>query len=272
MDFPSTGKRSPHYDQTDATANERVCGNVSSSVRYEMKSRHYVHVDFYGHVDYVNTIITGDVRMDSAILVVFCVEGPMTKTREHILLAKHVELLQVVELEVLRLLCSYDFLGNDVTIVFGYALLASEALMAKPGIPKGVNQWVDKIYEPMDVVDYHIHFQECKTCLPFLLAIEDVFFIDSIPNGCTIATDCIETGLQREDIQREMVLAKPGTINPYTMFTTILYVFKKKDGGEDSPFSASYKLAQFRVRTINVTGKVIAIVNAKNEEIKVIMS
>ncbi|KAK8577951.1 hypothetical protein V6N13_076627 [Hibiscus sabdariffa] len=253
MDFPSTGKRSPHYDQTDATANERVCGNVSSSVRYEMKSRHYVHVDFYGHVDYVNTIITGDVRMDSAILVVFCVEGPMTKTREHILLAKHV---------------------------------ASEALMAKPGIPKGVNQWVDKIYEPMDVVDYHIHFQECKTCLPFLLAIEDVFFIDSIPNGCTIATDCIETesatardkvhlwlkGLQREDIQREMVLAKPGTINPYTMFTTILYVFKKKDGGEDSPFSASYKLAQFRVRTINVTGKVTAIMNAKNEEIKVIMS
>ncbi|KAK8977974.1 hypothetical protein V6N11_059602 [Hibiscus sabdariffa] len=227
MYFASTGKRSSHYDKIDVAPKEHARGNVISSVRYETKNRHYVHLDFYGHADYVMTMITGARR---------CLDG-----RFH---------------------------------------LASEALMAKLGIPRGVNQWIDKISELMDVVDCHIHFQECKTCLPFLLAVEDVSFINSIPDGGTVVTDCIETstikvgemvgivgmkdtmnttaigvkmhqrtiesatagdkvhlylkGLQREDTQRGMVLAKLGTINPYTMFTAILCVFKKKDGGEDS--------------------------------------
>ncbi|KHN30957.1 Elongation factor Tu, chloroplastic [Glycine soja] len=237
-------------------------------------------------------MITGAAQMDGAILVVSGADGPMPQTKEHILLAKQVgvpnmvvflnkqdqvddeELLQLVELEVRDLLTSYEFPGDDTPIVSGSALLALEALMANPAIKRGDNEWVDKIYKLMDEVDDYIPIPQRQTDLPFLLAVEDVF---SITGRGAVATGRVErgtvkvgetvdlVGVQKTDIQRGMVLAKPGTITPHTKFSAIVYVLKKEEGGRHSPFFAGYR-PQFYMRTTDVTGKVTSIMNDKDEE------
>ncbi|KAE8678226.1 Elongation factor Tu [Hibiscus syriacus] len=334
MALASMGNSAPKkYDEIDAAPEERARGITinTATVEYETENRHYAHVDCPGHADYVKNMITGAAQMDGAILVVSGADGPMPQTKEHILLAKQVgvpnmvvflnkqdqvddeELLQLVELEVRELLSSYEFPGDDVPIVSGSALLALEALMAKPSIPRGENQWVDKIYELMDAVDSYIPVPQRQTDLPFLLAVEDVF---SITGRGTVATGRIERGtikvgdtvdivglketrnvtvtgvemfqkilddamagdnvglllrgVQKADIQRGMVLAKPGTITPHTKFSAIVYVLKKEEGGRHSPFFAGYR-PQFYMRTTDVTGKVSSIMNDKDEESKMVM-
>ncbi|KAE8705249.1 Elongation factor Tu [Hibiscus syriacus] len=318
MALASMGNSAPKkYDEIDAAPEERARGITinTATVEYETENRHYAHVDCPGHADYVKNMITGAAQMDGAILVVSGADGPMPQTKEHILLAKQVgvpnmvvflnkqdqvddeELLQLVELEVRELLSSYEYPGDDVPIVSGSALLALEALMANPSIPRGENQWVDKIYELMDAVDSYIPVPQRQTDLPFLLAVEDVF---SITGRGTVATGRIERGtikvgdtvdivglketrnvtvtgvemfqkilddamagdnvglllrgVQKADIQRGMVLAKPGTITPHTKFSAIVYVLKKEEGGRHSPFFAGYR-PQFYMRTTDVTGK-----------------
>lgn len=206
MALASMGNSAPKkYDEIDAAPEERARGITinTATVEYETENRHYAHVDCPGHADYVKNMITGAAQMDGAILVVSGADGPMPQTKEHILLAKQVgvpnmvvflnkqdqvddeELLQLVELEVRELLSSYEFPGDDVPIVSGSALLALEALMAKPAIKRGENEWVDKIYHLMDEVDNYIPIPQRQTDLPFLLAVEDVF---SITGRGTVAT------------------------------------------------------------------------------------
>nr|KJB19694.1 hypothetical protein B456_003G115000 [Gossypium raimondii] len=326
MALASMGNSAPKkYDEIDAAPEERARGITinTATVEYETENRHYAHVDCPGHADYVKNMITGAAQMDGAILVVSGADGPMPQTKEHILLAKQVgvpnvvvflnkqdqvddeELLQLVELEVRELLSSYEFPGDDVPIISGSALLALEALMAKPSIPRGENQWVDKIYELMDAVDSYIPVPQRQTDLPFLLAVEDVF---SITGRGTVATGRIERGtvkvgetvdivglkdtrnvtvtgvemfqktlddamagdnvglllrgVQKADIQRGMVLAKPGTITPHTKFSAIVYVLKKEEGGRHSPFFAGYR-PQFYMRTTDVTGRGCGLLSEK---------
>ncbi|XP_027123058.1 elongation factor Tu, chloroplastic [Coffea arabica] len=334
MALASMGNSTPKkYDEIDAAPEERARGITinTATVEYETENRHYAHVDCPGHADYVKNMITGAAQMDGAILVVSGADGPMPQTKEHILLAKQVgvpnmvvflnkqdqvddeELLQLVELEVRELLSSYEFPGDDIPIISGSALLALEALLANPGIKRGENQWVDKIYELMDAVDSYIPVPQRQTDLPFLLAVEDVF---SITGRGTVATGRVERGtvkvgetvdivglkdtrnttvtgvemfqkildeamagdnvglllrgMQKVDIQRGMVLAKPGTITPHTKFEAIVYVLKKEEGGRHSPFFSGYR-PQFYMRTTDVTGKVTQIKNDKDEESKMVM-
>ena len=269
------------YEDIDAAPEERARGITinTAHVEYETEVRHYAHVDCPGHADYIKNMITGAAQMDGAILVVSAVDGAMPQTREHILLARQVgvkklvvflnkadqvddpELLELVELELRELLQSYDYPGDEIPFVPGSALLALEAVVAKPDIKKGENKWVDKIFELMDAVDNYIPTPERETDKPFLLAIEDVF---SITGRGTVATGRIERGtvntgdtvelvglgetktttvtglemfqktldkgmagdnigillrgVQKVDVLRGMVLAKPGSINPHTKF------------------------------------------------------
>ncbi|KAG5536983.1 hypothetical protein RHGRI_024422 [Rhododendron griersonianum] len=308
MALAANGNSAPKkYDEIDAAPEERARGITinTATVEYETASRHYAHVDCPGHADYVKNMITGAAQMDGAILVVSGADGPMPQTKEHILLAK--------QLEVRDLLSSYEFPGDDVPIISGSALLALEALTANPSIKRGENEWVDKIYKLMDSVDEYIPIPQRQTELPFLLAVEDVF---SITGRGTVATGRVERGtikvgetvdivglkdtrtsivtgvemfqklldeamagdnvglllrgIQRVDIQRGMVLAKPGSITPHTKFSAIVYVLKKEEGGRHSPFFAGYR-PQFFFRTTDVTGKVTAIMNDKDEESKMVM-
>uniref|UniRef100_A0A2C9VQ15 Tr-type G domain-containing protein n=1 Tax=Manihot esculenta TaxID=3983 RepID=A0A2C9VQ15_MANES len=212
------------------------------------------------------------------------------------------ELWQLVELEVRELLSSYEFPGNDIPIISGSTLLALEALMENPSIKREENQWGDKIYELMDSVDSYIPIPQRQTDLPFLLAIEDVFSITGRGTVATgrvergtikVTVDLVglrETrnttvtgvemfqkildeamadnvglllrGVPKADIQRGMVLAKPGTLSPHTKFSAIVYVLKKEEGGRRSPFFAGYR-PQFYMRTTDVTGR--------DEESKMVM-
>ncbi|XP_008804218.2 LOW QUALITY PROTEIN: elongation factor Tu, chloroplastic-like [Phoenix dactylifera] len=218
------------------------------------------------------------------------------------------ELLQLVELEVRELLTSYEFPGDDVPIISGSALLALQALMANPSMKRGENQWVDKIYELMDAVDNYMPIPQRQTDLPFLLAIEDVFSITGrVERGTIKVGDTVDIvglrdtrtttvtgvemfqktldeamagdnvglllrGIQKADIERGMVIAKPGTITPHTKFVAIVYVLKKEEGGRHSPFFPGYR-PQFYMRTTDVTGKVSSIMNEndKDEESKMVM-
>ncbi|KAK6153266.1 hypothetical protein DH2020_012905 [Rehmannia glutinosa] len=292
MALASLGNSAPKkYDEIDAAPEERARGITinTATVEYETENRHYAHVDCPGHADYVKNMITGAAQMDGAILVVSGADGPMPQTKEHILLAKQVgvpnmvvflnkqdqvddeELLQLVELEVRELLSSYEFPGDDIPIVSGSALLALEALMANPGIKRGENEWVDKIYQLMDEVDNYIPIPQRQTDLPFLMAVEDVF---SITGRGTVATGRVERGtvrvgetvdlvglkdtrsttvtgvemfqktldealagdnvglllrgVQKIDIQRGMVLAKPGTIASQEVYG---YRLRVEEGG-----------------------------------------
>jgi elongation factor Tu len=299
------------FDAIDKAPEERERGITiaTSHVEYESAARHYAHVDCPGHADYVKNMITGAAQMDGAILVVSAADGPMPQTREHILLARQVnvpyivvfmnkvdmvddpELLDLVELEVRELLSAYNFPGDDLPIIKGSALKALES--ADP-----TSEWGQKIGELMDALDSYIPQPERETDKPFLMPVEDVF---SITGRGTVATGRIERGIikvqeevqlvgfnaekktvvtgvemfrklldegqagdnvglllrgiAKEEIERGMVLAKPGTITPHTQFQAEVYVLTKEEGGRHTPFFKGYR-PQFYFRTTDVTGSV----------------
>ena len=280
-------------------------------VEYETAKRHYAHIDCPGHADYIKNMITGAAQMDGAILVVAADDGPMPQTREHVLLAKQVnvpaivvalnkvdlvddpELLDLVELELRELLNSYDFPGDDTPIVRVSAMKALENPTGDPNDPN-----VKPIFDLMDAVDNFIPTPTRDVDKPFLMPIEDVF---SIKGRGTVGTGRVERGrvkvgdeveivglrdtrktvatgvemfnktldeglagdnvglllrgIEREDLERGMVLAKPGSITPHTKFECNVYVLKKEEGGRHTPFFNGYK-PQFYFRTTDVTGDV----------------
>jgi elongation factor Tu len=299
------------YDQIDKAPEERERGITiaTAHVEYESDKRHYAHVDCPGHADYVKNMITGAAQMDGAILVVSAADGPMPQTREHILLAKQVnvpyivvfmnkvdmvddpELLELVELEVRELLSSYDFPGDDTPIIKGSALQALES--GDPTSEQG-----QKIQELLDALDSYIPQPKREVDKPFLMPVEDVF---SITGRGTVATGRIERGVvkvgeevalvgfnsakktvvtgvemfrklldqgeagdnvglllrgvEKTEIERGMVLAKPGSITPHTHFEAEVYVLTKEEGGRHTPFFKGYR-PQFYFRTTDVTGSV----------------
>ncbi|CAM9093722.1 unnamed protein product [Choristocarpus tenellus] len=321
------------YEDIDAAPEERARGITinTAHVEYETDVRHYAHVDCPGHADYVKNMITGAAQMDGAILVVSAADGPMPQTREHILLSKQVgvphivvflnkedqvddlELLELVELEVRELLSNYDFPGDDIPIVAGSALQALEALSKEPGLKKGENKWIDKIYNLMDSVDAYIPTPVRDIDKSFLMAIEDVF---SITGRGTVATGRIERGIvkvgetvelvglgdtkattvtgvemfqktldegvagdnvgillrgvQKNEIERGMVLSKPGTITPHNIFESEVYILTKEEGGRHTPFFSGYR-PQFYVRTTDVTGKILSFTSDDGNNVEMVM-
>ncbi len=295
------------FDNIDKAPEERERGITiaTAHVEYQTENRHYAHVDCPGHADYVKNMITGAAQMDGAILVVSAADGPMPQTREHILLARQVnvpyvvvflnkvdmvddeELIELVELEVRELLSEYDFPGDDTPVIKGSALKALED-------PKG--EWAKGIDELMEAIDTWIPEPERDTDKPFLMPVEDVF---SITGRGTVATGRIERGkvtvgeevslvglgstaktvvtgvemfrklldegvagdnvglllrgVGKDDIERGMVLAKPGSITPHTKFKAEVYVLTKEEGGRHTPFFNGYR-PQFYFRTTDVTG------------------
>jgi elongation factor Tu len=299
------------FDQIDKAPEEKARGITiaTAHVEYESTKRHYAHVDCPGHADYVKNMITGAAQMDGAILVVSAADGPMPQTREHILLARQVnvpyvlvfmnkvdmvddpELLELVELEIRELLSAYNFPGDDTPIIKGSALRALES--KDPNSEYGA-----KIGELMDALDSYIPEPKREIDKPFLMPVEDVF---SITGRGTVATGRIERGIvkvqeevalvgfnsdkktvvtgvemfrklldegragdnvglllrgvDKNDIERGMVLAKPGSITPHTKFTAEVYVLTKEEGGRHTPFFKGYR-PQFYFRTTDVTGSV----------------
>ena len=304
------GASATAYDQIDKAPEEKERGiTISTShVEYETENRHYAHVDCPGHADYVKNMITGAAQMDGAIIVVSAADGPMPQTREHILLARQVnvpyivvylnkcdmvddeELIELVEMEVRDLLNEYKFPGDEVPVIKGSALKALE----DPD-----SEWADSIVELMEAVDKYIPTPERDTEKPFLMPVEDVF---SITGRGTVATGRIERGtlkvqdqveivglteesrtvvvtgvemfrklldqavagdnigallrgVQRNEIERGQVLAKPGSIKPHTHFEAEVYVLTKEEGGRHTPFFNGYR-PQFYFRTTDVTGTI----------------
>lgn len=301
------------YDQIDNAPEERARGITIAirHVEYQTEKRHYAHVDCPGHADYIKNMITGAAQMDGAILVVAADDGPMPQTREHVLLARQVnvpyivvflnkidiadpELVDLIEMEVRELLNKYEFPGDDVPIIRGSALLAMQA-----GLDPNAN--VDDprfkpIYDLMDAVDEFIPTPQRDIDKPFLMPVEDVF---SITGRGTVGTGRIERGIIRlneeveivgfglhkkttvtgiemfrkildegvagdnvglllrgidkDELERGMVIAKPGTITPHTKFNAQVYVLKKEEGGRHTPFFSGYR-PQFYFRTTDVTG------------------
>ncbi len=301
------------FDQIDNAPEERARGITIaiSHVEYETENRHYAHVDCPGHADYIKNMITGAAQMDGAILVVAAPDGPMPQTREHILLARQVEvpamvvflnkvdmmddeeLLELVEMEMRELLDSYGFPGDDIPFVRGSALKALESTSTDPNAPEYAPIW-----ELMRTVDEYIPTPVRETEKPFLMPIEDVF---SIKGRGTVVTGriergvvhpmeevelvglgptrritvtgvemfrklldegqagdnvgCLLRGIQREDVERGVVLAKPGSIKPHTEFMSEVYVLKKEEGGRHTPFFQGYR-PQFYIRTMDITGSI----------------
>ena len=298
------------FENIDKAPEERERGITISTahVEYETEARHYAHVDCPGHADYVKNMITGAAQMDGAILVVSAADGPMPQTREHILLARQVnvpyivvflnkadmvddeELIELVEMEVRELLDEYEFDGDNTPIVIGSALKALEDPQS---------EWGDKILDLMKEVDAYIPEPVRDTDKPFLMPVEDVF---SITGRGTVATGRVERGVikvgeevelvgihpeikktvvtgvemfrkmldegvagdnigallrgvDRTEIERGQVLAKPGTIHPHTKFKAEVYVLTKDEGGRHTPFFNGYR-PQFYFRTTDVTGVV----------------
>jgi elongation factor Tu len=297
------------FDAIDNAPEEKERGITinTAHVEYQTEKRHYAHVDCPGHADYVKNMVTGAAQMDGAILVVAGTDGPMPQTREHILLARQVnvpsvvvllnkvdmvddeELLELVEMEVRDLLSFYEFDGENAPVIKGSALGALE----------GDEKWEEKIMELMDAVDSWIPTPERDNEKPFLMPIEDIF---SITGRGTVATGRIETGIIRtgeemeiiglgaqgkktvctgvemfrkildegqagdnvglllrgidkKEVKRGMVLAKPGSITPHTRFKAEVYVLKKEEGGRHTPFHNKYR-PQFYLRTLDVTGEI----------------
>jgi elongation factor Tu len=280
-------------------------------VEYETESRHYAHIDCPGHADYIKNMITGAAQMDGAILVVAANDGPMPQTREHVLLARQVEvpamvvflnkvdmmedpeLLDLVELEVRDLLSKYEFPGDDIPIIRGSALKALESSSDDPNAPE-----YQPIYQLMDALDSYIPMPERPRDKPFLMPIEDVFGIKGrgtvvtgrIERGTikpgeeveivgfgetrkTVCTGvemfqktmeegeagdnvgCLLRGVERDDVERGQVLAKPTSITPHTNFESEVYCLSKDEGGRHTPFVNGYR-PQFYIRTTDVTGNV----------------
>jgi elongation factor Tu len=307
LNFSPEGEKKGYAD-IDNAPEERERGITinTAHVEYESEKRHYAHVDCPGHADYVKNMITGAAQMDGAILVVSAADGPMPQTREHILLARQVnvpyivvflnkvdmvkdpELLELVEVEVRELLTKYQFPGEKTPVIKGSALKALEGDAGEIGHLKELLGALDTfIPEPKREVDK-----------PFLMSVEDVF---SIKGRGTVATGRIEQGkvkvneeveivgirptkktvvtgvemfhklldeglagdnvglllrgIEREDIERGQVLAKPGSITPHTKFEAEIYVLTKEEGGRHTPFFKGYK-PQFYIRTTDVTGAV----------------
>ena len=302
------------YDQIDNAPEEKARGlTISiSHVEYETENRHYAHVDCPGHADFIKNMITGAAQMDGAILVVSAPDGPMPQTREHVLLARQVEvpsivvflnkvdmmddeeLLELVELELRELLTSYRFPGDDIPIVRGSALEALESESTDPNAAEYA-----PILELMRVVDEYIPTPKREVDRPFLMPIEDVFGIKGrgtvvtgrvergrVTRGDTvdivglrdqtrstvvtgvemfrktlddgIAGDnigCLLRGIDRDEVERGMVLAAPGSITPHTTFRGEVYVLKKEEGGRHTPFFNGYR-PQFFIRTMDVTGAI----------------
>jgi elongation factor Tu len=280
-------------------------------VEYETDNRHYAHVDCPGHADYIKNMITGAAQMDGAILVVAAPDGPMPQTREHILLARQVEvpamvvflnkvdmmddeeLLDLVELELRELLSNQGFPGDDIPIIRGSGLKALESTSEDPDAPE-----YKPIWELMDALDSYIPMPARPSELPFLMPVEDVFGIKGRgtvvtgriergivhvneeieivgirPTRKTTVTGvemfrklldqgepgdnvgCLLRGVDREDVERGMVLCKPGSITPHTDFEAEVYVLSKDEGGRHTPFFPGYR-PQFYVRTTDVTGNI----------------
>ena len=308
------------YYDIDNAPEEKARGltiNISH-VEYESPKRHYAHIDAPGHADYIKNMITGAAQMDGAILVVSAADGPMPQTREHVLLARQVnvpylvvflnkidmvddpELLELVEVEVRDLLNHYNFPGAEVPVIRGSATKALEALEKQPGsLKRGQNEWVDKMWDLVEAVDSYIPTPKRETDKPFLMAVEDIF---TITGRGTVATGRVERGrlkvgeeveivglrpqpkrtvvtgiemfrktldetvagdnvgvllrgVEKDEIERGMVLAKPGSIRPHTKFKAQVYVLTKEEGGRHTPFFTGYR-PQFYFRTTDVTGDI----------------
>ena len=302
------------YDMIDKAPEERERGitiNIAH-VEYQTEKRHYAHIDCPGHADYIKNMITGAAQMDGTILVVSAADGPMPQTREHVLLARQVnvpaivvfmnktdqvddpELLDLVEMEVRELLNKYDFPGDDTPIIRGSALEVLEK-----GTGKRDDPVCKCIYDLMDACDSFIPEPVREIDKPFLMPIEDVFTISGrgtvvtgrVERGIIKAGEPVEIvgmvrdtqktvatslemfrkilddaeagdnvgvllrGIDKSDVQRGQVLAKPGTVTPHTKFKSEVYVLKKEEGGRHTPFFAGYK-PQFYFRTTDVTGNI----------------
>jgi elongation factor Tu len=302
------------FDSIDNAPEERERGITIAiaHVEYETEKRHYAHVDCPGHRDYIKNMITGAAQMDGAILVVAAPDGPMPQTREHVLLARQVEvpamvvflnkvdmmddpeLLELVEMELRELLNSYKFPGDTTPIVRGSALKALESTSQDPNAPEYACIW-----ELLRVVDHYIPTPVREMDRPFLMPIEDVFSIkgrgtvvtgriergvvkvgetvsiiglrdeirDTVCTGVEMfhkildegqAGDnvgCLLRGIEREEVERGMVLAKPGSIKPHREFDAEVYVLKKDEGGRHKAFFPGYR-PQFYIRTMDVTGEI----------------
>src|SRR5881409_614558 len=303
------------FDQIDNAPEERARGITIAiaHVEYETEKRHYAHVDCPGHADYIKNMITGAAQMDGAILVVSAPDGPMPQTREHILLARQVEvpamvvflnkvdmmddeeLLELVELEVRELLSKYQFPGDEVPVIRGSAL---KALESRGDLSRN-DEAASCVRELMDAVDDYIPTPPRATDKPFLMPVEDVF---GIKGRGTVATGriergvikvgeqveivgmkeetrtvvvtgvemfqktldqglagdnvgCLLRGVERTEIERGQVLAKPGSIKPHRTFQAQVYVLSKEEGGRHTPFFNGYR-PQFYVRTTDVTGAI----------------
>ena len=299
------------FDQIDNAPEERERGITinTAHVEYETENRHYAHVDCPGHADYIKNMITGAAQMDGAILVVAATDGPMQQTREHLLLAKQVnvpsilifmnkcdqvddpELLELVEMELRELLNEYKFPGDDTPIIQGSALNALNS--------DGSGDDAQPIFDLMDQVDQFIPTPDRAVDKPFLMPVEDIFSItgrgtvatgriesgmvkvgenlDVVGMGSDIKTVCtgvemfrkildegeagdnaglLLRGVEKDDISRGMVLAKPGSITPHTKFKAEIYVLKKEEGGRHTPFFNGYR-PQFYFRTTDVTGSIV---------------
>ena len=297
------------FDQIDNAPEEKERGITinTSHVEYSTANRHYAHVDCPGHADYVKNMVTGAAQMDGAIMVCAATDGPMPQTREHILLARQVnvprivvflnkvdmvddpEMLELVEMEVRELLSFYQYDGDNTPIILGSAL----------GALNGEAKWEEKVMELMDAVDNWIPLPPRDNEKPFLMPVEDVF---SITGRGTVATGRIETGvvhvgdeleiiglgadgkktvctgvemfrklldegeagdnvglllrgIDKNEIKRGMVLAKPGSVKPHSKFKAEVYILKKEEGGRHTPFHNKYR-PQFYLRTMDVTGEI----------------
>ncbi|MCE7874215.1 elongation factor Tu [bacterium CPR1] len=307
------GAKALNVDEIDNAPEEKARGITIAiyHAEYETDARHYAHVDCPGHADYIKNMITGAAQMDGAILVVAATDGPMPQTREHILLARQVnvpyivvflnkvdmvddpELIELVEMEVRDLLNKYEFPGDDIPIVKGSALQALNAADKSRN-----DKWAVKIWELMDHLDSYIPEPQRPIDQPFLMPIEDVF---TITGRGTVGTGRVERGIiktgeeveivgirdetrktvvtgvemfrkildegragdnvglllrgvNRTDIERGMVLAKPGSIKPHTQYKANVYVLSKDEGGRHTPFFQGYR-PQFYFRTTDVTGE-----------------
>jgi elongation factor Tu len=282
-----------------------------SHVEYQTEKRHYAHIDCPGHVDYIKNMITGAAQMDGAILVVSAADGPMPQTKEHVLLARQVQvpsivvflnkvdlvedkdLLELVEMEIRELLNKYEFPGDNIPIIRG-----SATKVAQCGCAKEECQWCGAVLKLMDAVDEHIPIPTRDIDKPFLMQVEDVF---SIKGRGTVGTGRVEKGrvkigdeveivglretrktvvtgvemfnkeleegqagdnigvllrgVDKDELERGMVIAAPGSITPHTNFEAHIYALSKEEGGRHTPFFSGYR-PQFYFRTTDVTGAI----------------
>jgi elongation factor Tu len=302
------------YDSIDNAPEEKARGitiNIAH-VEYETDKRHYAHVDMPGHRDYIKNMITGAAQVDGAILVVAAPDGPMPQTKEHVLLARQVEvpsivvflnkvdmmddpeLLELVELELREMLTGYKFPGETTPIVRGSALKALESTSTDPNAPE-----YECIKELLRVVDEYIPEPVRAVEKPFMMPIEDVFSIkgrgtvvtgrvdrgrikvgepveiiglqektrNSVVTGVEMFHKLLDEGIagdnlglllrgiERTDVERGQVVAKPGSITPHTKFNAQVYVLKREEGGRHKPFFPGYR-PQFYIRTMDVTGSI----------------